>query len=85
MNIQVDIERLVLDGINLSYRERQQLRAGLEAELGRLLAEGGLSTRLLDGGALRSVPAGAIEWTPGRDPEALGKQIAQSVYEGMGQ
>jgi hypothetical protein len=83
VNIQVDIERLVLDGINLSYRERQQLGAGLESELRRLLAQDGPGAKLLAGSALRSVPAGAIEWTPGGDPTALGKQIAHSVYEGL--
>jgi hypothetical protein len=84
MNIELNIERLVLNGIHLTYRERQEVRASLETELTRLLTEGGLNTEIVGGGALRSTPAGAIEWTPQHDPETLGKQIAQSVYEGLG-
>lgn len=84
MNIQLNIERLVLDGINLTNRERQRLGAGLTAELERRLAADGLAAAMLAGGALPSLPGGAFEWKPGQEPEALGAQIAGAIYEGIG-
>ena len=51
MNINVAIERLVLDGIDVPYHQRSLLQAAVEGELARLLADGGLAPSLLAGGA----------------------------------
>jgi hypothetical protein len=84
MNINVNIERLILDGISVSHAQRPLLQAAVEAELGRLLAEGGLGTELRSGGAVPSVPATAIQLSPDGNPTQWGQQIAQSVYGGIG-
>ncbi len=42
MNINLHIERLVLDGITLSPGESPLLKAAVEAELTRLLMSGGV-------------------------------------------
>jgi hypothetical protein len=60
MKIEVAIGRLVLDGVDLAPGEEPRLRAAVEAELGRLLAHGGLDPRLLGGGALASLSAAPI-------------------------
>jgi hypothetical protein len=41
-NIQIYIDRLILDGISVPHSQRPLLQAAVEAELGRLLAEGGI-------------------------------------------
>lgn len=83
--IQVHIERLILEGIPLEPAQRPLLQAAVEAELARLLAEGGLAAGFLSGGAVPAVRAGAIELGSTQGPVQLGQQIARAVYGGIGQ
>ena len=85
MNTNVHIERLVLDGIDLPYPQRPLLQAAVEAELARLLAAGGVAPGLRAGGALASVPGGAMHLAEGSDPTRLGTQIARAVHGGIGE
>jgi hypothetical protein len=84
MNIDVNIERLILDGVPLPPGQQPQVRAAVEAELARLLAEGGLYPELAAGGAVPSLPAGNVEMTGDGNPAQLGTQIARAVYGGIG-
>lgn len=84
MGIDVRIERLILDGIGVSRRERLLLRAAVEAELARLLAADGLSPGLLGGGAVADVPGGTIALAGENEPTRLGQEIARAVYGGIG-
>jgi hypothetical protein len=84
MNINVHIERLVLDGIAIPAHQRPLLQAATEAELARLLAINGLAPHLLSGGAMPHVPVGSIQLAAGSKPAQLGQQIAQAVYGGIG-
>ena len=79
MSIQVNIDRLILEGVDLSQRERPLLITAVETELARLLTEGGLPHRA--GVARREQSAEPIQVTA--DPTQLGQQIARSVYGGM--
>lgn len=83
MNLEVRIERLVLEGIALTPEQRPRVQAALEAELARLLAEGGLAPALLAGGALPPLPADSFTLSGDGDPTQLGQQIAQAVYGGL--
>ena len=80
MNINLHIERLILDGIDLGPAQRQQLRAAVQQELVRLLGAGTPLTQL--GGAVPSISSPAIELQ--KNPKEFGKQIAGSVYGGIG-
>lgn len=82
MNIQVNIDRLVFDGIELPPAQRPELQAALETELSRLLSEGGLSPALLQGANLPVLHLGDLPPAPG--PADLGRHIAQAVYGGIG-
>ena len=84
MNVNLNIERLVLEGFRLGPGEHLLVRAAAEAELSRLLAEGGVSPALLSGGAVPRLPAADIRVAGGADAHAIGRQIAQSVYGGIG-
>jgi hypothetical protein len=84
MNINVSIERLVLDGLPVSHAQGSLIGAAVETELARLLAIGGLEMSLQSGGALPSVPVSAVQLAAG-NPAQLGRQIAQAVYGGIGQ
>ena len=80
----VTIDRLILEGIDLPSSAGPRLAAGASAELGRLLAEGGLSGDLSAGGARRTARGGAVELGAGAaDPVALAAQIAGAIYGGL--
>jgi hypothetical protein len=82
MDINLTIERLIIEGIPLDRRQQRQLQTAVERELARLLAEGGVSWQA--GIALPHVPAGTIELTANHRPTHLGRQIAQAIYSGIG-
>ena len=83
MNVNLHIERLILDGVSVESRHRSKLQASIETELGRLLAQGDFP-RDRSGGAVRSLRANAIQLTSQSDPIRLGRQIAGSIYASIG-
>ena len=83
MNINLHIERLILDGVELNAGQRRLLHRSVEAELGRLLTQGGVAKELAGGAAVSQVSASGIRLAA-NDPARMGRQIAQSVYGGIG-
>ena len=84
MNINLHIERLVLDGLQLDRGQSSHVQAAVEAELTRLLSEQGLSASLQAGAVVPNVQANALQLAPGSTAAQMGIQIAQSVYSGIG-
>ena len=84
MNINLHIERLVLDGVPLAPGGHPLLRAAVEAELSRLLTEGGLSAGLQNSGAMPTVRAVPMLIDGDAHPSSMGRAIAQSVYGAIG-
>jgi hypothetical protein len=80
MNINIDIEKLVFEGMAMSPSQRRLLQASVEAELGRLLATEGGPNKWKAG---RVEPSGAIQLKPGTNFTQMGQQIAQRIYGGM--
>ncbi len=83
MNIQLHIERLILEDMPISRAQGPQVQAAVEVELSRLLTETGIAPTLASGGALRSVNADAIEIAPKSDVATLSNQIAGAVHGGL--
>jgi hypothetical protein len=81
--IKVHIERLVLDGLPVTPSQGRQVQAAVEAELSRLMSEGSLAPELASGGAVPSVRAESIRLNGGSAAQ-MGRQIARSVYGGIG-
>ncbi len=84
MNINLHIERLILDGLPIERAQAPHVQAAVEAELTRLLTANGLAADLQSGGAVPTVQANAMELTSGSSAAQMGTQIAQSVYSGIG-
>ncbi len=84
MNINLHIERLVLDGIQIAPEQRPVLQAAVESELSRLLTERGLSPSLAQGVGVPRLSASDIQVASASSPTELGHQIAQSIYGGIG-
>jgi len=59
-------------------------QAVIEAELTRLLANGGLNDALQSGGASYNVRPAGIQLAHDGSPARLGEQIARAVYGGIG-
>lgn len=83
-NIHLHIEQLILDGLPIERSQGPLVQAAVEAELSRLLSENGLAAELQTGGAMPSVNANRIQLASGGNPAQMGRQIAQSVYSGIG-
>lgn len=84
MNINLHIERLILDGVNIPPGQRHLLQVSLQSELTRLFTESGVAPHLASGGASPHVSANDIDLASGSDPIHLGRQIARSVYWSTG-
>ncbi|MGH8761966.1 MAG: hypothetical protein ACREUR_01900 [Nitrosospira sp.] len=84
MNINLHIDRLILDGVNIPHHQRHLLQASVESELTRLFTARGVPQHLASGGASPHVQANGINLSSGSDPVNLGHQIARSVYGGFG-
>jgi hypothetical protein len=85
VNIQLHIERLILEGLPLEPGQRQALQAAIESELTRLLTDGGLAASFTNGSALPHLRTGDLHLTTPMEPAHLGGQIAHAVYGGLGQ
>jgi hypothetical protein len=83
VNIEVRIDRLVLDGIELPAAERPGLARAFESELARLLGARGLGNGLRGGGAVPSITAAAIELPSPNRSTVLGRRIARTVHGGI--
>lgn len=84
MNINLHIERLVLDGVNIEPQQRPLLQQAVQIELTRLLATGGLSRDFAGGLAVPRISSPSISLAADNHPAQLGRQIARSVYGGIG-
>jgi hypothetical protein len=84
MNIQVHIERVVLDNLPIERHQGVRVQAAIQAELTRLLTENGVPPNLLRGGAVPHARGGTIQVASADPPARLGQQIGQAVYGGIG-
>ena len=84
MNINLHVDRLVLDGVDLPSHQIPAFQQAVETELARLLAKQGLGSGLVAGIAVRELPGGMVQSTGDQDPTTFGRQIARAVYRGIG-
>jgi adenosylcobinamide amidohydrolase len=79
MNIELHIDRIILDGITLTAYERTLFQAALETELTTLLSAPGIS--ITGDIAVPDLRGGDVTWNG--NPTALGMQVAQVIYGGI--
>jgi hypothetical protein len=84
VNVNLHIERLILDGLPVSSLQSAAVRSALERELARVLAQGGLPGQWGAGGAVPRLPVQQFTLAPGERPEAIGRHIARSLHRGIG-
>lgn len=83
MNVRLHIERLILDGLPVDAAQGPVVQAAVEAELARLLAEGGIAPTLLQGGMLAYARGTDLHRVSALAPDALGREIARSAHNGI--
>jgi len=84
MNINVRIERLVLEGLDITHDQRAKVIAAVETELTHLLTEGGLTSGFQSETSVPVVRANQVNIGRDTPPDRLGRQIAEAVYGGIG-
>ena len=84
MNINLHIERLILDGLPVNGGQGLQVQQAVERELTTLLANGELHDALRSGGNLYRMQTAGIQISKEPSPAHLGKEIAGAVYGGLG-
>ncbi len=84
MNVNLHIERLILDGLELDPAKRDSFKSAIESELTDLLTAGGVGPTLSAGVAMPRVEGTSIQPPPDNSPHQLGRQIAGSIYGGIG-
>ena len=84
MNINLYIERLILDGLSVESHHRSMLQRAVESELERLLIANGVSSDLSGGGAVPHISAGETRLPTENKSNELGQCIAQAIYQGIG-
>jgi hypothetical protein len=75
--VTLHIERLVLEGLPVGSHDGPLVQAAIEAELARLIGEGGGGLAKIGSAPLKK--GLAIDAVSSR-PDTLGVQIAQSIY-----
>jgi hypothetical protein len=83
MRIELRIDRLVLEGIDLPPGQHHLVGAHVQAELARLLRDGGLTSPPGHGGAVAATRAPAVHLPSGLPPPALGRLLAGAIYQGI--
>lgn len=84
MNINLHIDRLILDGVDIPRNQHHLLQTSMQSELTRLFTEGGVRPHLASSGALPHVAPSTIDLSSDGEPVKLGRQIARSVYGEIG-
>ncbi|MBD2303343.1 hypothetical protein [Nostoc sp. FACHB-190] len=83
MNIELQIEELVLHGF--AQKDRGRIQQAIEQELTRLLTEQGIPASLSRSHEIQQLQSGSFNVKAGMGVEAIGSQVAQAIYGGMGQ
>jgi hypothetical protein len=81
MNINLHIERLMLDGLSVASGEAALVQAAVEAELGRLLTSSLFASA--SSFAEARVAGGEIHLRPGASARDLGVEIGRSVFASL--
>ena len=83
MNINLHIERLVLEGLPLTRAQGPMVQRAVEMELARLFAGTGIGSGFRSSGTVPRANGGAMQFARDATPGQLGTQIAQSVHQGL--
>ena len=82
MKIVLRVDRLVLDGIEVTPGSAPRIRAAVERELSRLFANSQSAVRF-ESGALARIAAPDIRVTRSEPPVSVGRSVGAAVHAGL--
>jgi hypothetical protein len=83
MNINLHIERLVLDGISVEPHQRAELKAALELTLRNKFVENGFNVNVQKNNDVKLIRGGMIFIENSNHSPNLGQKIATAIYGGV--
>lgn len=83
MNLELQIEELVLHGF--ARKDQVRIQRAIAQELTRLFTEQGVPNSLSHSQEIQQLQGGSFNVKAGMGVEAIGSQVAQAIYGGMGQ
>jgi hypothetical protein len=84
MDINLHIERLVLDGVGIQPQQAHALKAVVESALRQQLVSQGVGSGMRSEASSPSVRGGSVSIQIGQGTGSLGQQIGHAVYRGIG-
>lgn len=84
MNINLHIERLILDDVGIKSHQKNELKASVEAALKQQLLCHGIGSTMQSHHNRQSVRGSSISIKDISTPASLGQQIGNAVYCGIG-
>lgn len=79
-----DIGRLIIDGLDLTARQQRQLSRALQTSLRQRFEVEGIPQGMSEHSSASALPVPGIKLTSETvQPAALGRQIANSIYDGL--
>jgi hypothetical protein len=79
-----DIGRLVIDGLDLTPLQQRQLSKALQTSLRQRFEVEGIPQSMSERSSASALPVEGIRLTSEKvQPAALGRQIANSIYDGL--
>jgi hypothetical protein len=82
-DVELHIEKLVLHGF--APGDRHRIAEAVKVKLAQLLAEQGVPSSLAQGGELARGDGGSFDVASGSSAEAVGGQVARTLYGGLKQ
>jgi len=80
----LEIGRLVIDGLDLTLVQQRQLSRALQTSLRECFETNGIPENISGLSSSAALPVKGIQLSSNTvQPAALGRQIADSIYEGM--
>ncbi|HJT59201.1 MAG TPA: hypothetical protein VJ761_22025 [Ktedonobacteraceae bacterium] len=83
MNQKIDLHIGELILRDVPYALRHRIAAAVEQELARLLSEQELPPSMAQDRHILQIDTGTMQLAPDAKPDAIGTQIAQSVYDSL--
>jgi len=83
VNINLHIERLVLDGVSVEPQQRAELKAAVQTQLSHLLMSEGIGSSLQSHNNFREISGGSILTENLHKPTSFGEQIGDAVYRSI--
>ena len=84
MNVNLHIERLVVEGRNWKPAQRAQFETAFTTELSRLLKSCGVAEDLAGGAAMPELPAAMAPIERDTSPLVAGARVARAVFQRIG-